>query len=302
MPNRPLHVRFGWTLRDYAKRVWDNAGEDNIFFLAGGIAFNILLAAVPFFLLLFSGLGYLLNKSAKESTDTVWQVIHQFLPPHQESADSPIHRILNDIIATRGKVGLVGLIGFVWFTTRLFGSLRTVLAEVFDIEQERSIIAGKIFDIELSVVSTLLFIAYTTLSAYLGVATTAGVRVLGEYGVRGALMGQLEYFLGTAIATLFIVLMFFAMYKWVPKRRIRWRSAMLAGLVTGILFQIAKSAFTSYLLHFNPGSLYSGTVATIVIMVFWTYYSALIFIVGGEVGQVYELRRKRRLQRETFED
>ena len=43
-------------LRDYVKRVWDNSGEDNIFFLAGGIAFNILLAAVPFFLLLVSGL------------------------------------------------------------------------------------------------------------------------------------------------------------------------------------------------------------------------------------------------------
>ena len=51
MPQRPLHLRIGWTLRDYAKRVWDNSGEDNIFFLAGGIAFNILLAAVPFVLL-----------------------------------------------------------------------------------------------------------------------------------------------------------------------------------------------------------------------------------------------------------
>ena len=52
---RPLFVGLRWTLRDYAKRVWDNAGEDNIFFLAGGIAFNILLAAVPFVLLLVVG-------------------------------------------------------------------------------------------------------------------------------------------------------------------------------------------------------------------------------------------------------
>ena len=50
MAERPLLARIGWTLRDYAKRVWDNSGEDNIFFLAGGIAFNLLLAAVPFFL------------------------------------------------------------------------------------------------------------------------------------------------------------------------------------------------------------------------------------------------------------
>ena len=37
MPRRSLPKRIGWTLRDYAKRVWDNAGEDNVLFLAGGI-------------------------------------------------------------------------------------------------------------------------------------------------------------------------------------------------------------------------------------------------------------------------
>ena len=30
------------------------------------------------------------------------------------------------------------------------------------------------------------------------------------------------------------------------------------------------------------------------VVVFWVYYAALIFILGGEVGQVYELRRVRR--------
>ena len=81
MPKRPLHIRIGWTLRDYAKRVWDNSGEDNIFFLAGGIAFNILLAAVPFVLLFASGLGYLLNQSADASSAEINEVIYRFLPP-----------------------------------------------------------------------------------------------------------------------------------------------------------------------------------------------------------------------------
>ena len=40
--------------------------------------------------------------------------------------------------------------------------------------------------------------------------------------------------------------------------------------------------------------------AAIVIVVVWTYYVALIFAIGGEVGQVYELRRVRRLQREVL--
>ena len=51
---------------------------------------------------------------------------------------------------------------------------------------------------------------------------------------------------------------------------------------------------------FNPGSLYSGSIAAIVVLVIWVYYAALVFILGGEVGQVYELRRTRKRQREVF--
>jgi membrane protein len=41
-------------------------------------------------------------------------------------------------------------------------------------------------------------------------------------------------------------------------------------------------------------------LTAIIVIVFWTYYGALIFLLGGEVGQVYELRRVRQLQREVF--
>jgi hypothetical protein len=68
---------------DYARRVWVNSEEDNVFFLASGIAFNILLAAVPFFLLLISGLGYGLNLSPAASLDNVSTLIDRLLP--QES-------------------------------------------------------------------------------------------------------------------------------------------------------------------------------------------------------------------------
>src|SRR5688500_20354733 len=84
MPRRPLPKRIAWTLRDYAKRVWDNAGEDNIFFLAGGVSFNLLLAAVPFVLLLFSALGYILDQTAADASSRVWMFIERLLPPHAE--------------------------------------------------------------------------------------------------------------------------------------------------------------------------------------------------------------------------
>ena len=280
MPQRGLAARLGWLLRDYAKRVWDNSGEDNVFFLAGGIAFNILLAAVPFFLLLATALVYLLNQSA----DTT-------------SAD-----ILNQVIQRRGSLGVYSAIGFIWFSTRLFGSLRTVLAAIFDIDTDRGIIAGKIFDIEMTLVSSLLLVAYTVLSAYLALATERSVVVLADLGIRKELMGQLEYNLGQLLAFSFIATMFFCLYKFLPHRKIRWKTALIAALFTSVMLEVAKRAFSAYVRSFNPGSFYSGTVAALVLTVIWVYYASFIFIIGGEVAQVYELRRVRKKQREAFED
>jgi membrane protein len=299
---RPLLSRIGWTLRDYAQRVWDNSGEDNIFFLAGGIAFNLLLAAVPFFLLLATGLAYLLNQSADVSGAEINSIIDRFLPPHPASQPSPIGSILLPLIKSRQAIGIYGVIGFIWFSTRLFGSLRSVLAAIFDIDSDRGIIAGKVFDVQITIVSTLLLILYTGLSAYLALATTRSLVILGSLGLRRDVMGTLEYNIGQAIAFCFITVMFYSLYKFLPNRHIRWQTALIASLFTSFMFELAKRVFGAYVQSFNPGSLYKGTVAAVVIIVIWVYYAAMIFILGGEVAQVHELRRVRKRQREAFED
>ena len=301
MMGRSFLHRLWWAVKDYARRLWDVAGEDNISFLAGGIAFNLLLAAVPFTLLLLSGLGYVLNESAEQSSSTVWGFIDNLMPPHAETGDVQLHKLLDGVIKARGSVGLFGAIAFIWFSTRLFGTLRSVLGEVFDIEQGLDFIKGKLFDIKITIVSTVLFVAYAVLSTYMKIATSKALGALTDVGFRKSFRIRLEYWFGNILALLFITGMFFALYKFLPSRRIRWQPALVGALFTSVLFELAKQLFTTYIGSFNPSSLYAGTLAGIVIVVFWVYYAALIFILGGEVGQVYELRRTRRLQRETFE-
>ncbi|MEO7966621.1 MAG: YihY/virulence factor BrkB family protein, partial [Gemmatimonadaceae bacterium] len=288
-------------LRDYAKRVWNSSGEDDIFFLASGIAFNIMLAAVPFVFLVISGLVYALGLTPDASLAEVSILLDRFLPPHPETPDSSVHRLIGDIIGAREQLGIYGAVTFIWFSTRLFGSLRTVLAEIFDIETERGVIGGKLFDIKMTVYSSALLVAYLVINVYLAVATTRGQTFLTDLGLREDVMGGLEYVIGRLIAFLFLSLTFFALYKYLPNRRIRVQQALVGALSTAFLFEAARNVWTAYTRSFDPGSLYTGTIYALVSLVFWVYYSALIFIIGGEVAQVHELRRVRRLQRETFE-
>jgi membrane protein len=282
--------------------VWDNSGEDNVLFLAGGIAFNILLAAVPFVLLLVWFLTFLLNKSSAGANEVVIHYLDRLLPAHQEDVSSPYHKLLGDILNAHTQLPIWSSIGFVWFSTRLFGSLRTVLASVFDIDNERSIIAGKIFDIEMTILATVLITANTLISTYVLLATNNSVQILEDLGIRKDVMGQAKAWGSHVVAAILVATMFFCLYKYLPVRRVRTKTAWVAASFTTIMFELAKFVFTVYVSSFNPSSLYTGTIAALVVIVFWVYYAALIFILGGEVGQVYELRRTRKRQREVFQE
>jgi membrane protein len=296
---RPWYKRFAFGFADYVRRVWDNSGEDNIFFLAGGISFNILLAIVPFLLLFATALTYLLNQSTQAATDEVLDLVNRFLPA---STSAPVTHVVSSIIAARGTVGLYAAIGFIWFSTRLFGSLRSILNAIFDIEVDRGIIDGKLYDVKVTIVSSLLFVAYTALSAYIAIASSRGVAVFVAVGLRKDIMGGVEYTLGRIVAFVFIAAFFFGLYKYLPYKKMRWQTALIACAFTGVMFEIAKSVFAYYVTSFKPGSLYTGTIAALIIVVLWIYYASMVFILGGEVAQVYELRYVRKRQHEAFED
>lgn len=289
-----------WAARDYVVRMWDNAYEDNVLFLASGISFDVLLASVPFVITLVSGVQFVLNMSPAVSNAQITDLIDRMLPPHSDALGLPVHRVIDDALTAHHALGIWSALVFLFLSTRLFASLRTVLADVFDVEATRGIIAGKIFDVKMTLLATLLFGANAILSAYLTVARSTGMEILMDIGLRRDVMGSVEYLIGRGVAFLFLLAMFFAIYRYLPARRVRWQTALVASLFTSGLFEVAKHIFSLVATHLDTASVYSGALATIVILVVWVYYSAIVFILGGEVGQVYELRRTRRLQRERF--
>ena len=51
-----------WAAREFVRRVYKKAEQDNIFFLAGAIAFNVLVAVLPLILAALGIAGLLLQR------------------------------------------------------------------------------------------------------------------------------------------------------------------------------------------------------------------------------------------------
>ena len=149
------------------------------------------------------------------------------------------------------------------------------------------------------VVAGTLFAANTAITIALEAAQTYGFELVGlrEDGT----VQTLRAVYAQVVAYAFIFLMFVLIYRYLPARRISWRIAIVSATFTAVVFEMLKSAFAWYVANFANYTTTYGYLATAVILVFWIYYSAVVFILGGEVGQVYELYRIRRRQRELLD-
>ena len=96
-------------------------------------------------------------------------------------------------------------------------------------------------------------------------------------------------------------LMFVLIYRFLPARRIPWRIAVVSATFTSVVFELLKSAFAWYVAYIAEYRSTYGVFASIVVLIFWIYYSSVVFVLGGEVGQVYELYRIRRRQKELLD-
>jgi membrane protein len=283
---------------DFTVRVYEKAGEDDIFFLAGGIAFNLLVVAIPFLLLIISIFGFVLESVVENPVTVAVEYVTALLPPSREVREYTT-ALVTSILAERTRFGVLGLILFVWITTRLIGTLRTVLRFVFDLQDDRGIIKGKIFDLQMVVVAGSLFLANTGITLALETVRNAGTDWLERWRIPIVRVADPAW--AQLLAFAFIFMMFILIYRYLPARRTPWRIALVAAIFASVAWELLKGIFTWYVAYVaNFGTAY-GRVATLVVLVFWIYYSAVVFILGGEVGQVYDLNRTRRKQRELLE-
>lgn len=269
----------GWhrTVTGVVRRTLEAAYEDNIPFLAGALAFDILLTAIPFVGLVLAVVGYLVEDQLAVQQLNVHALLERFLPESSGGEAGQfgfIERALGDLVARRGHLTILAAPLFLWFSTRMFGGLRAALNEVFDTEENRPWPLAKLTDLAMVFVAGTLFLANAFTSASRGVLSQLASLVLST-------------------------LLFFMIFKFVPSRRIYWRTGVVASLFCAVAFEIAKRLYALYVARFVTFDQVASDANLIGFLLFilWIYYTAYMFLLGGEVAETYDLMRMRRQQR-----
>jgi membrane protein len=199
--------------------------------------------------------------------------------------------VLASELGRRGSLTVVGLPLFLWFSTRLFGGLRAALNEVFDTDESRSLLAAKLLDLLLVCVTGVFLIANGVLSAYQARnAPMISQNFLVSWGWRLS-VEMIAFGLGIG--------MFFVVFKLLPSRRIDWRTAVVAAAFCSLGFEVAKWLYALSVAKFVTFDRLASDANAVAVFLFllWVYYTAFLFLLGGEVAETYDLIRMRRAQR-----
>ena len=242
---------------------------DGCFSRAGSLAYATLLSLVPLM--------------------TVSFLLFTALPIFQEFALKIQGFVINNFVAASAEIVQQHLEKFVAHTSRLsaIGMLflvGTAVLMVFNLEQAFNSIwrAAK----RRSLVSA--FLMYWAVLTLTPVLIGIGL-LLTTYLISLPFISEAAQFLG--LNKLFLILTpylstliaFTLVYLAVPNCKVKFRHALIGGLVATLLFELAKQSFVFYITHFSVYRLLYGALAAMPIFLLWIYLCWLITLFGAVV-------------------
>lgn len=270
-------------------KLWAKVERDDAFLLAAAIAWGVLFAIIPMVALGIGLTGFVLSARFDDPTDAVVGLFARSLPQGQAGEDLArvLHTLVEEVMTNRAGLTIAGSLFFVWLATRLSGTLRSALATVFETSRRRNIVHGKAFD----VVAVLIGVTLVTVNIGMTIAVAAAVQLgLDIFGLGAPTLSYAERLLGAVVSFASIWTLFLVIYRFLPRVRTPWRTSLLAATFAALAHEILKFAFSWYVTDLADYASTLGNLATAVLILLWIYYAALVFILGGEVAQVYSLR------------
>jgi membrane protein len=272
----------GWV--DVLWRAWGEVSEANLFLVAGGVTYAILLALFPALAALVSIYGLVLDPAQVErQVSTLSGVLPE--QSRQLLADE-LHQLVSTSSGTLGLGATFGLLLALWSASRGMSGLITALNIAYEERERRGLLKLNLVALALTIALMLGGLVVIALVAVL----PAAVQLLGlDNGAKWLLLLVqwplliVVFMLGLAI-----------LYRYAPDReKPQWRWVSEGAGAATFLWLVASAGFTVYVANFANFDKTYGSLGGVIILLTWLYLSALIVLFGAVINNQSEKQTTR---------
>jgi len=251
----------------------EGSGNHDIGHMAAGVAYYAFLSVFPLLLGLIAVFGFFLP--SENLQDQLLKFVGDSIP----GATGILKQNIASVIELRGAVGVISMIILFWGASAMFSSVSLAINRAWDIRRYRSFFIRKASELGMALSTGILFL--------LSLGASALISILREV-FRLPAADLIIVNVGSRVAAfLLITVVFLLLYKLVPNTRTDWRYVWPGALLAAILFEIARTLFVFYIENYANYQLLYGSIASIIALLVWIYYSAFIMILGAEFTYQY---------------
>lgn len=272
----------GWM--DVLWRAWNEVSDANLFLVAGGVTYAVLLALFPGLAALVAIYGLVLDPSQVERQVSALSGV---LPEESKQLlIDELHKLISTSSGTLGLSAAFGLVLALWSASRGMSGLITSLNIAYEEKERRGFFKLNLLALGLTIALVLGGLVVIALVAVL----PAAVQLIG---LRDATRW---FLLGLEWPLLVVVVMFglAAIYRYAPAReKPQWRWVSPGAIAATSLWIIGSIAFTVYVANFNSYDKTYGSLGGVVILLTWLYLSAFVVLLGAAINAQSEKQTRR---------
>lgn len=256
---------------------------DNSLIKASALTYYTLLSIVPliaFFLAIGKGFG--LEEMLEEQLRSNFISDRPGVGKIFEFSKNMIHH------ARGGLFTGIGIALLIWAVIKGLGKIEMSFNQIWEIRKQRTF--GRKFSDYLSVM--LLMPIFMIIVGSLNVFLSTGVKSLGtEYSAFEVISPFVLQLLKT-LPYLIIWLLFVFLYIFIPNTRVKFKSAFIAGLVAGTIYQLVQWTYIRFQIGVSTYSEIYGSLAALPLLLIWLQLSWSIVLWGAELSFYIQNRIK----------
>ena len=178
-----------------------------------------------------------------------------------------------------------------------FSSMRTVLNKINGTDIDVNVFLGKLRDFLFIISVILLFfisiMALPLLELFISIAQETPYLQFFAHPIFQRVF--------TALFSLLIMyFIFYSFYRFIPTIKIRSKSAFVGAGWAALLWVGMKILFGYYLSNFGTWGRIYGAYALMVVIAFWIYYTSAVFIIGAEIGKLFDERLTEKISKKSL--
>jgi membrane protein len=257
--------------------------EDDALSRGAAIAFYTVTSIAPVLLIVVAIAGLAFGRDAAQNaiSEELGGLMGQQTADVLQAAVASAAGQSSGVLAT-----LVGVGTLIATASGVFGEMQTALNAIWKTKAPAMSVSRLLQAraVSLGLVAALGFLLIVSL------AVSAGLTAFGDYLDAILPVGKLILpLLNFTVSLLLLAILFAAIYKVLPDRRLQWRDVIVGAVVTAVLFTIGKTLIGWYLGSSAVASSY-GAAGGLIVLLLWVYYSVQIFLLGAEFTKIFANR------------